>query len=233
MQRKLATTLVLVAALVMSTFSMFSSPRPAQAASNSPNALWPIDGLAPDPTKDNAVLTWDEELLQAVRLHPGTTGPTITARALAVLHTATYDAWAPYDDKAVPTLINGNPARVTVTDPVQREADKKEAISYAAFRVLQNLFPQGSRYPFIEQPNLAGKMADFKGQMAFYGYATNGSTPTIPSQIGARAADAVILDRVNDHANQGGGYAAPPAATSRPRSGTRRPCPGDGSRSAS
>jgi hypothetical protein len=207
--RKLATTLVLVAALVMSTFSVFSSTRPAQAASNSPNALWPIDGLAPNPDTDNAILTWDEELLQAIRLHPGTTGPTITARALAVLHTATYDAWAPYDDKAVPTLVNGNPARVTVTDPVQREADKKEAVSYAAFRVLQNLFPQGSRYPFIEQPNPAnGKMADFKGQMAAYGYANDGTTPPrTPAQIGDRAAAAVIADRANDGANQGGNYA--------------------------
>jgi hypothetical protein len=203
--RKLATTLVLVAALVMSTFSVFSTTRPAQAASNSPNALWPIDGLAPNPATDNAVLTWDEELLQAVRLHPGTTGPTITSRALAVLHTAIYDAWAAYDAKAVPTLANGN-----VRQPVDQRTpeNKKEAISYAAFRVLQNLFPQ-ARYPFIEQPNPAGKMADFKGQMAFYGYATDGSTPTVPAQIGARAADAVITDRASDGAYQANGYVDP------------------------
>jgi hypothetical protein len=206
-KRKLATTLVLVAALVMSTFSVFSSTRPAQAASNSPNALWPIDGLAPNPATDNAILTWDEELLQAIRLHPGTTGPTVASRALAVLHTATYDAWAAYDATAVPTLANGNP-EMTVTDPLAREAQKKEAISYAAFRVLQNLFPQSPRYPFIEQPNpTTGKMADFKGQMTYYGFATDGSTPTTAAQIGARAADAVIADRANDGANQGGNYA--------------------------
>ena len=197
---------VLVAALVMSTFSVFSSTRPAQAASNSPNALWPIDGLPPNPATDNAVLTWDEELLQAVRLHPGTTGPTITSRALAVLHTAIYDAWAAYDATAVPTLVNGN-----VRQPADQRTpeNKKEAISYAAFRVLQNLFPQGTRYPFIEAPNSAGKMADFKGQMAAYLYKTDGSTPTVPAQIGDRAAAAVIADRANDGAYQGNGYVDP------------------------
>jgi hypothetical protein len=208
-KRKLATTLVLSAALVMSTFSVFSTTRSAQAASNSPNARWAINGLPPNPATDNAVLTWNEELLQAVRLHPGTTGPTVVSRALAVLHTATYDAWAAYDATAVPTLANGN-VRQPATD--RTAANKKEAISYAAFRVLQNLFPQGTRYPFIEAPNPAGKMADFKGQMAAYTYASDGSTPTVPAQIGARAADAVIINRANDGANQAGGYAAPPGA---------------------
>jgi hypothetical protein len=123
-----------------------------------------------------------------------------------VLHTATYDAWAAYDATAVPTMANGNLRQ----SPDQRTPDnKKEAISYAAFRVLQNLFPQSPRYPFIEQPNPAnGKMADFKGQMAAYGYVNDGTTPLrTPAQIGDRAAAAVIADRANDGANQGGDYA--------------------------
>jgi hypothetical protein len=206
------TAVLMVMALILSTFAALSGTKPAAAAPNRPpDTHWPIDGLAPNPDTDNAILTWDEELLQAVRLHPGTTGPTVTSRALAVLHTATYDAWAAYDATAVPTLANGN-SRVTVTDPTEREANKKEAVSYAAFRVLQNLFPQGSRYPFIEAPNPVGKMADFKGQMAFYGYATDGSTPTTAAQIGDRAAAAVIADRAYDGANQAGGYAAPPGS---------------------
>src|SRR4029453_3627724 len=100
--------------------------------------------------------------------------------------------------------------RVTVTDPVQREKDKKEAISYAAFRVLDKyLFPQGSRYPFIDSTNPAGKKADFKGQLAFLGFPVT-ATPTTPAaQIGVRAADAVIQDRANDGAFQGNGYVDP------------------------
>jgi CRP-like cAMP-binding protein len=46
-------------------------------------------------------------------------GPTIAARALAVVHTAIYDAWTAYDPVAVPTMANGNgrrpPAERTVT----------------------------------------------------------------------------------------------------------------------
>ena len=35
--------------------------------------------------------------------YPRETGPTVTARAIGILHTATYDAWAAYDDRAVDT----------------------------------------------------------------------------------------------------------------------------------
>ena len=191
MKRKLATTLVLTAALVMSTFSVFSSTRPAQAASNSPNARWAINGLPPNPLTDNAILTWNEELLQAVRLHPGTTGPTVTSRAIAVLHTATYDAWAAYDGTAVPTLANGN-GRETVTDPSANARPTRRRRSATPPSGCCRTCSRGTRYPFIESPNPAGKMADFKGQMAVYGFATDGSTPTPAAQVGARAADAVI-----------------------------------------
>src|SRR6266567_6652827 len=50
---------------------------------------------------DTAVVVWDEALLAAVRVNPP--GPTIVARALAVLHTSMFDAWAAYDTTAVPT----------------------------------------------------------------------------------------------------------------------------------
>jgi hypothetical protein len=46
----------------------------------------------PPSVNDNLVLQWDEELLQAVRSQPP--GPTVTARAIHVVHTAIFDAWA-------------------------------------------------------------------------------------------------------------------------------------------
>ena len=39
----------------------------------------------------------DDELLQTIRANPGGTGPTSRRWAIAVLHTAIYDAWAAYD----------------------------------------------------------------------------------------------------------------------------------------
>ena len=53
------------------------------------------------------ILRWDEQLLSTIRAYPAQTGPTITARALGVLHTATYDAWAAYDPVAKVTRPDG------------------------------------------------------------------------------------------------------------------------------
>ena len=52
---------------------------------------------------DNPVLVWDNAILQGIRtIKPG---PTVAARALAVAHTAMFDAWSAYDGAAVPTIL--------------------------------------------------------------------------------------------------------------------------------
>ena len=85
------------------------------------------------------ILKWNEQLLSAIRAYPGPTGPTITSRALGVLHTATYDAWAAYD----PTAKVHPPGTVRSSRPasLNTPANKNKAISYAAYRVLNDLFP--------------------------------------------------------------------------------------------
>ncbi len=45
------------------------------------------------------VLQWNEVLLAAIRV--AGPAPTVVARALAILHTSIYDAWAAYNSKAV------------------------------------------------------------------------------------------------------------------------------------
>ena len=47
---------------------------------------------------------WNEQLLATIRANPPRTGPTVAARALGMLHTATYDAWEAYDPTAKVTL---------------------------------------------------------------------------------------------------------------------------------
>ncbi len=70
-----------------------------------PGPLYPLDAYGPRPD-DNVVLRWDEQTLAVIRaLH---TGPTINARALAIVHTAMYDAWAAYDATAVGTRLGGS-----------------------------------------------------------------------------------------------------------------------------
>ena len=88
MKHKLARTLLVVAALVVATLTLTSvtTARPALAAGGGP---WPIDTYGLPKTTDSVILKWDEQLLSVIRAYPAQTGPTITARALGVLHTAT------------------------------------------------------------------------------------------------------------------------------------------------
>jgi len=55
---------------------------------------------------ENVVLQWNSTALEAVR--SGALGPPLVARALAIVHTATYDAWAANDHRAVGTRLGGS-----------------------------------------------------------------------------------------------------------------------------
>jgi hypothetical protein len=52
---------------------------------------------------DSLVLQWNEVALEAIRR--STLGPPIVARALAIVHTCIYDAWAAYDPMARGTQL--------------------------------------------------------------------------------------------------------------------------------
>jgi hypothetical protein len=203
MKHKLATILVLVVALVVATFSTTVTTGPAKAAPpddpDTPQTPWQIDDPRYRPSNnDNAILKWDEELLQAIRLHPRETGPTITSRAIGVLHTATYDAWAAYDGVAKSTTYGSQLRRPAG----ERTLDNKtKAISFAAYRVLTDLFPV-SRYPKIGEVN-------FPAQMAEFGFDPNDTSTDkkTPQGIGNLVAAAVLSARHNDGSNQLNGYA--------------------------
>ncbi|MGF1674016.1 MAG: vanadium-dependent haloperoxidase, partial [Rivularia sp. (in: cyanobacteria)] len=91
-------------------------------------------------TVDDATPTvsvmWDQAVQQAViNTSPG---PTVASRAYAMLHTATYNAWSAYDPTAISTQLGDYLQR---PDAEITEANKSEAMSYAAYRVLNDLFP--------------------------------------------------------------------------------------------
>src|SRR5947207_15276994 len=86
--------------------------------------------------QENVVVQWNNTALQTIRyLRPGVTS---ISRALAIVHTCMFDAWSAYDDKAVATIPGSRRRR-----PVQErtEANKKKAISFAAYRCLGDLYP--------------------------------------------------------------------------------------------
>lgn len=135
----------------------------------------------------NEVLLWNQTALAAVSA--GTLGPPMVARALAMVHTAMFDAWAAYDDVAVGTQLGGSLRR----PPAERtHANKVEAVSYAAYRALVDLYP--------------AQVARFDARMAELGLDPGITTqdPASPAGVGNRAAAALLAFRHGDGSNQHG-----------------------------
>jgi hypothetical protein len=82
------------------------------------------------------VLGWNRLALQAVR--GAHLGPLPAARALAVLHTCMYNAWAAYDDAARQTAHG---VAVRLPRDERSPASKASAIGHAAYIVLRDRFP--------------------------------------------------------------------------------------------
>src|SRR6266852_3928891 len=84
----------------------------------------------------NVVIQWNDVALHGVR--DSRLGPPMVARALAIVHTCMYDAWAAYDRVAVGTRYGGALRR----PPRQRSLrNKEQAISFAAYRAAVDLLP--------------------------------------------------------------------------------------------
>ncbi|GAC1380152.1 MAG: vanadium-dependent haloperoxidase [Acidimicrobiales bacterium] len=139
----------------------------------------------------NTSVYWNTVALEAIRTtHPG---PPMAARALAVMNTAMFDSWAAYDAQAVGTQLGGALRR----PPSARTSDNKaEAVSFAAYRTLVDLFPTSAYPPGISPP--------FAGAMQALGYnpADDSLSSGSPSGIGNQAAAAVLTFRHADSSNQ-------------------------------
>ena len=197
MTRRFVASITLVV-LVLTTFTTTASAQvdadleidlPLPALPIGPGPLFPVDTYGPRPD-DNVVLRWDEQTLAAIRALK--TAPPVNARALAIVHTAMYDAWAAYDATAV-----GSQPGASLRRPAEERtvAHKSMAISYAAYRALLNLFP--------------AKANDFTALMTAMGYDPNDTStdPVSPAGVGNQAAAAVLAYRADDGSNQAGGYA--------------------------
>ncbi len=143
-----------------------------------------------DPTVS---VIWDRAVQQAVIETDSAVGPTVASRAYALLHTAIYDAWASYDPVAVRVSfdLDGDNA-ANAEDAIATDANKAKAMSFAAFTVLNELFPDQS--------------ASFAEVMALelgYPLVDDGSQEAL---IGLDAAEDLMGLRRVDGSNQLGGY---------------------------
>ena len=144
--------------------------------------------------RGNAVTAWNQAALEAVRRTR--LGPPMVARVIHVLHTAIYDAWAAYDDRAVGTRLGDLLRRPRAERTKQA---KQEAVSYAAYHALIDLFPI-QRHLFVAVMDRLGYHPGAVGRA--------GS----PSAVGTLAARAVLDFRHHDGSNQLGDLAPGPYA---------------------
>jgi len=134
---------------------------------------------------DTLVVQWNDVLLQSVRLSH--LGPPMVARAIGIVHTCGFDAWAAYADVAVGTRLGGSLRRPAAERTL---ANKEKAFSFAEYRCLLDLFPHQTDY--------------IRSQMTLLGFDPDDASTdaTTPQGIGNVAAHAVTDFRHHDGANQ-------------------------------
>ncbi|MGH9743927.1 MAG: vanadium-dependent haloperoxidase [Candidatus Acidiferrum sp.] len=134
----------------------------------------------------NAATPWNSVALQGVR--DSKLGQPTAARALAIVHTCMYDAWAAYDEQAIGTQLGGALRR---PQGERTDANKERAISYAAYRALTDVLPVDTE-------------SVYKPLMRELGYDPNDHSTDIetPTGIGNVACGAVLEYRHHDKSNQ-------------------------------
>ncbi|MBL0036283.1 MAG: vanadium-dependent haloperoxidase [Flavobacteriales bacterium] len=115
--------------------------------------------------------------------------PPVSSRMVALPMIAMFDAWSRYDSVAVPVYLSRVERRPASE---QNPEHKAEAISYAACRVLQEVYPADS--------------ALFAQRLKEFGFDPNdrGLDPATPAGVGNLAARAVLDSRHHDGSNMYG-----------------------------
>lgn len=148
---------------------------------------------AVDPTPGASIARrWNEQILGAIRRD--IPRPTVHARNLYHLSAAMWDAWAAYDATADGLFLREKHTAADVA------AARREAISYAAYRVLAHRYT-----PAIGGPTSA---ACFRAFMDRLGYAPDdtGVEGDSPRALGNRIGRAIISAGADDGANEQNDY---------------------------
>lgn len=142
------------------------------------------------------VASWTETVLLCLETATQPTslslGPPPVARALAIIYTAAFEAWAAYTAGATPP-VPGGPARRPAGEFTD-VAKKAEAISYAIHAAAVNVFPD---------PALAALL---DAKLTLLGYPLPPAPGDTAAATGLAAAQAIITARLTDNSNQAGGY---------------------------
>ena len=138
---------------------------------------------------EDPVLLWNQATLEAIS--KTNMGPTPTSRALGLVNTSIYDAWAAYDPVAIGTQL-GNTLQVS-NEEINPE-NKSTAISHAAYTTLSDLFPS-------QEPAFTHLIQ----QLGFDFTITSTNTNTAAG-IGNLAAKTLLNNKYTDGSNQLNNY---------------------------
>ena len=186
MQKYVASMTVAAAALLAGSVGCSGAESTGEASAADTSQAWKgHGGGGGQHARESVVVEWNEAARDAIRVTGA--GPTIAARALAEMHTAIYDAWAAYSQKATPATT-GAPARRPAAE--RTDANRRTAIGYAAYRALVDLFP--------------AEAAHFDRQLTQLGGSPKNTSadPATAAGVGNAAAAAVIAFRHADASNQ-------------------------------
>ena len=147
-------------------------------------------------TGQSVAREWNELLLDAIRRDFAR--PPVHARNLLHLSIVMWDAWAAYEPGAAQYLASDR-ARTRFDGDV--EFDREEAISYAAYRLLQARF--------ASSPGEYESLTSFTNAMDELGFDPeySGTIGSSPAALGNRIAVRMLAMGLSDGANEAGNYA--------------------------
>jgi hypothetical protein len=136
---------------------------------------------------------WDEQILNGIR--NDTPHPPVHARNLFSLSAAMYDAWAAYDPVAIGFIYHGKHSAPDLA------AARREAISYAAWRLLKERF--------VYSKTASNTLANLDAHMLSLGYTTNNFSldPSTPAGVGNSVYLAISNYFITDGSRQLQAYA--------------------------
>jgi len=162
----------------------------------------PLAGVLPCGAVPSVARQWNEENLAAIRID--VPHPPVHARNLFHVATGMYDAWAAYDAVAIGYLHH---ERATAPDP---EAARREAISYAAYRIL--------RAQFANSVNKDITLPALDARLAALGYDKDVVTTAggSPAALGNRIAASILAWGLADGSGEAAGYQDPAYVNNQP-----------------
>ena len=176
--------------LIASTIGVISLPVHAQSV---------FEQIDIEKTQQSVASKWINSALEAVASEEGESlGPTGSSRAYGILGTAMYDAWSAFDP-AISSLEADGFLSVGTLDNLlpATQANKTEAVSYAAFNVLSDLFPTPS------------SVQSFEDTLRSFGFDPNNNSSSLSTAagIGNATSESLLAWRRQDGSNQLNDYA--------------------------